>query len=173
MKMWKQITGAMLLLHGIVASAADIPLGGVPVSVMLTNLPKITVAKPGGGWYDILTLSNSGGSDVAVYRAQVPVEVEIRNERNFMVSLTEPLVLTHETDTSLTFTTENVSFGNSSTTLQPLSTTPIDFSNPPMTGDISTGDYLLSISGRQPSGVLGNISGNYQGKLVLLFEVKV
>lgn len=173
MRIGKAIAGAILLASGVVANAASTPLGGVPVSVMLTNQPKMTVQKPGGGWYDILALTNAAGSDVTRFQAQVPIEVGIRNERNFMVSLLEPLVLTHQTKTALVFTTENISFGRNAAAMQTLSVIPVDFSNPPMVGDTSTGTYLLSISARQPTGILGNISGDYQGKLVLMFEVKV
>ena len=173
MRMWQQVMCTMLMLSGLGVGAADISVGGVPVSIQLTNLPKITVEKPGGGWYDIVALSHSSGSDVTRYQAQLPVQVAIRNERNFMVSLVGPLALTHETDTSLAFTTEQVGFGTSASTLQSLGTTPVDFSNPPMIGDTSTGSYLLSISARQPMGGVGTISGNYVGKLVLMFEVKV
>ncbi|MFC0226561.1 fimbrial protein [Serratia aquatilis] len=173
MRMWQQIIGTMLLCWCSVASTAEIALGGVPVSISLTNLPKITVEKPGGGWYDTMTLSNSTGSDVTRYQAQVPVQVSIRNEHNFQVSLVNPLVLTHTANPSLTFTTEMVGFGSTNGQLQALSATPVDFSNPPATGDTSTGSYLLSVSARQPLGVLGTISGNYLGQLVLLFEVKV
>ncbi|KFK93535.1 hypothetical protein IV04_00445 [Serratia sp. Ag1] len=171
--MWQQVAGTVLLLWGGIASAADTALGGVPVSITLTSQPQLTVEKPGGGWYDQLILSNSAGSDITRYQAQVPVQVSIRNERNFRVSLVDPLVLTHENDASLTFTTEQVGFGSSATTLQSLGVTPVDFSNPALVGDTSTGSYLLSVSARQPMGVLGKISGNYVGKLVLLFEVKI
>ncbi|WP_154667020.1 hypothetical protein [Chania multitudinisentens] len=173
MKVWQQVMAALLLLSGSAVQAAETALGGVPITVTLTNLPKITVEKPGGGWYDILTLSNSAGSDVTRYQVQVPVEVKIRNERDFMVSLTQPLLLTHATKPALTFTTEEVSFGSNTSTLKPLSATPVDFSNTLQVGDTSTGSYLLSVKTRQPLGVLGEVSGNYQGKLVLLFEVKV
>ncbi|AHG22801.1 hypothetical protein Z042_13925 [Chania multitudinisentens RB-25] len=171
--MWQRITGAVLLLWGHATGAADIALGGVPVSIMLTDRPKITVEKPGGGWYDTLVLSNSAGSDITRYQAQVPIQVSIRNEREFTVSLVEPLVLMHETDSTLAFTTERVGFGTNSTTLQTLGTTPVSFSNPVQAGDTSTGSYLLSVVARQPMGVLGTLSGNYAGKLVLMFEVKV
>ena len=173
MRMWQQVAGTVLLLWGGIASAADTALGGVPVSIILTNQPQLTVEKPGGGWYDQLVLSNSAGSDITRYQAQVPVQVSIRNERNFRVSLVDPLVLTHENDASLAFTTEQVGFGSSATTLQSLGATPVDFNNPVLVGDTSTGSYLLSVSARQPTGGLGKISGNYAGKLVLLFEVKI
>ena len=173
MNHWKQALATVLLLWAGLVSAADTPLGGIPVSITLTQMPKLTVEKPGGGWYDTLALSNSTGSDITRYQAQVPVQVSIRNERHFTVSLVNPLVLTHETKPELTFTTEQVSFGSTPTSLQALSTTPVDFSNPPMVGDTSSGSYLLSLSARQPQGVLGSISGNYLGKLVLLFEVQV
>jgi hypothetical protein len=133
----------------------------------------MTVEKPGGGWYDQLTLSNSAGSDITLYQAQVEVDVNIRNERDFRVSLVNPLVLTHETESTLTFTTELVGFGSNAGNLQALGTTPVDFSNSVMTGDTSTGRYLLSVSARQPLGVLGAISGSYVGQLVLMFEAKV
>ncbi|NCG51961.1 hypothetical protein [Serratia fonticola] len=172
MRIGTVIAGAMLLVSAVAANSAETPLGGVPVSVMLTNQPKMTVRKPGGGWYDILALSNAAGSDVTRFQAQVSVEVGIRNERNFMVSLLEPLVLTHQTESALVFTTENISFGSNGAAMQTLSVTPVDFINPPLVGDTSTGNYLLSISARQPTGRLGNISGDYQGELVLMFEVK-
>ncbi|WP_051916738.1 MULTISPECIES: hypothetical protein [unclassified Serratia (in: enterobacteria)] len=172
MNRWKQALGAALLLWTGLASAVDTPLGGIPVSITLTNLPKITVEKPGGGWYDTLTLSNSAGSDITRYQAQVPVQVSIRNERNFTVSLVNPLVLTHETKPELTFTTEQVAFGSNATNLQALSATPVAFSNPAPLADTSSGSYLLSLVARQPVGVLGTISGSYLGKLVLLFEVQ-
>ncbi|MHA7847798.1 fimbrial protein [Serratia sp. D1N4] len=173
MKLWQQLIAAALLLSGSSVNAANISLSSVPLSITLTNLPKITIEKPGGGWYDTLTLSNSAGSDITRYQAQVPVQVSIRNERNFMVSLVNPLVLTHETDASLTFTTEQIGFGSSATTLQALSATPVNFSNPALVGDTSTGSYLLSVLARQPVGVLGTIAGSYTGQLVLMFEVKV
>ncbi|MFC0226916.1 hypothetical protein [Serratia aquatilis] len=173
MRMWRQIAGALLLGWGSWAGAADIPLGGVPVSITLTNLPKITVEKPGGGWYDTLVLSNSVGSDTSRYQVQVPIQVSIRYEREFTVSLVQPLVLEHETNASLAFTTEQVGFGADGTALQALSATPQVFSNPPLVGDTSTGSYLLSVSARQPAGVLGSIAGHYVGNLVLMFEVKV
>lgn len=173
MRLWQQVMCAVLMFLGGMASAADIPLGGVPVSIQLTDLPKITVEKPGGGWYDIVALNNSSGSDVTRYQVQLPVQITIRNERNFRVSLVDPLVLTHDSDASLTFTTEQVGFGMNMNSLQNLGPTPVDFSNPPMTGDTSIGSYLLSISARQPLGGLGKVSGNYGGKLVLMFEVKV
>ena len=173
MRMWQQVAGTVLLLCGGIASAADTALRGVPVNISLTNQPQLTVEKPGGGWYDQLILSNGVGSDITRYQVRVPVQVSIRNERNFRVSLVNPLVLTHESDASLTFTTEQVGFGSSTTTLQSLGATPVDFSNPALVGDTSTGSYLLSVSARQPAGVLGKISGHYIGQLVLLFEVKV
>ncbi|MFC0227480.1 hypothetical protein [Serratia aquatilis] len=173
MKLLQQMMMAVFLLTGSTVNAADTALGGVPVSITLTNLVQITVEKPGGGWYDTLTLSNSTGSDITRYQAQVSVQVSMRNARDFRVSLVNPLLLTHETDASLTFTTEQVGFGSSATTLQALSTTPIDLSNPPLVSGSSTGNYLLSVSARQPVGVLGNVSGNYVGKLVMMFEVKV
>lgn len=162
-----------MLLWASACGAADIPLGGVPVSIMLTNLPKITVEKPGGGWYDTLTLSNSAGSDTTRYKIQVPVQVSIRNERKFMVSLVNPLRLIHKTKSSLAFTTEQVAFGNGNTMLQALGEKPVTFSNQSVVGKDSTGLYLLSITARQPVGVLGSISGDYVGQLVLMFEVKV
>lgn len=165
MKHWQQVMIAVLLLTGSSVNAADTALGGVPVSVTLTNLIQITVEKPGGGWYDTLTLSNSAGSDTTRYQLQVPVQVSIRNGQDFMVSLVNPLVLSHETDASLTFTTEQVAISRNATTLKPLGSTPVDFSNPAPIGGTSTGSYLLSVSARQPLGVLGKISGNYAGKL--------
>lgn len=173
MKMWQQVASTVLLLWASAPHAADTALGGVPLSITLTDQPQITVEKPDGGWYDQLVLSNSAGSDITRYQAQVPVQVSIRNERNFRVSLVDPLVLTNENDASLTFTTEQVGFGSSANTLQSLGATPVDFSNSVIVGDTSMGSYLLSVSARQPTGVLGKISGNYAGQLVLLFEVKV
>ncbi|AHG22702.2 hypothetical protein Z042_07520 [Chania multitudinisentens RB-25] len=173
MKGWQQVMAAWLLLAGSMVQAAETTLGGVPVAVTLTNLPKITVEKPGGGWYDTVTLSNSAGSDITRYRAQVPIEVKIRNERDFRVSLMNPLVLTHETQPGLAFTTEEVAFGRDAGSLLALGTAPVDFSNPAVVGDTSMGSYLLSVLARQPLGVLGTISGNYVGQLVLMFEVKV
>jgi hypothetical protein len=165
--------GVTLLLTSVVTGAADIPLGSVPVSINLTNLPRITIEKPGGGWYDTLVLSNSAGSDITRYQVQAPVQVSIRNERDFRVSLIEPLVLTHETDASLAFTTEQVAFGLQGSALQTLGATPVDFSNPALIGDTSTGNYWLSIAAHQPVGTTGTIAGNYSGKLILLFEVKI
>ncbi len=173
MKLWQQAIMAVLLLTGSTVNAADTALGSVPISITLTNLVQITVEKPGGGWYDTLTLSNSVGSDITRYQAQVPVQVSIRNGQDFRVSLVNPLILTHETDAALAFTTEQVGFGSNATTLKTLGTTPVDFSNPIQAGGISTGSYLLSVSARQPTGVLGKISGNYVGKLIMMFEVKV
>ncbi|MHA7848225.1 fimbrial protein [Serratia sp. D1N4] len=173
MRLWQQVITALLLLTGSTVNAADTVLGGVPINITLTNLVQITVEKPGGGWYDTLTLSNSAGSDITRYQVQVPVQVSIRNGQDFMVSLVNPLVLTHETDTALTFTTEQVGFGSNATTQKLLNSTPVDFSNPPQVGGTSTGSYLLSVSARQPVGVLGNVSGSYAGKLVMMFEVKV
>ncbi|AHG22585.1 hypothetical protein Z042_01855 [Chania multitudinisentens RB-25] len=165
--------GVTLLTSVAAGAAGDIPLGNVPISINLTNLPKITVEKPGGGWYDTLALSNSAGSDIARYQVQAPVQVSIRNERHFMVSLVEPLVLTHETNATLAFTTEQVAFGYQGGALQALGSTPVDFSNPALIGGTSTGSYVLSIAARQPAGGTGAIAGNYIGKLVLLFEVKI
>lgn len=173
MRIWQRVMGATLLLTSVMAGADDIPLGGVPVSINLTNLPQITVEKPGGGWYDTLTLSNSAGSDIARYQVQAPVQVSIRNERDFMVSLVEPLLLTHETDATLAFTTEQVAFGSQGAALQALGATPVNFSNPLLSGDTSTGSYVLSIIARQPAGGTRAIAGDYIGKLVLLFEVKI
>lgn len=173
MKLWQQGAGMVLLFWNGVIGAATIPLGGIPLNITLTNLPQITVEKPGGGWYNQLTLSNSAGSDITRYQAQALIQVKIRNDRHFMVSLVNPLVLSHATNTSLTFSTELVGFGSSVTTLQALSATPMNFSNSALVGDTSIGNYLLSVSARQPTGEWGNISGNYQGQLVLLFEVKV
>lgn len=161
MRIWQRVMGATLLLASMVAGAVDIPLGSVPVSINMTNLPRITIEKPGGGWYDTLTLSNSAGSDIARYRVQAPVQVSIRNERDFRVSLVEPLVLTHETDAALAFTTEQVTFGLQGATAQALGATPVDFSNPSMIGDTSTGNYELSIAARQPTGATGTIAGSY------------
>lgn len=173
MRLWQQVITALLLLTGSTVNAADTVLGGVPINITLTNLIQITVEKPGGGWYDTLTLSNSAGSDITRYQVQVPVQVSIRNGQDFMVSLVNPLVLTHETDAALAFTTEQVGFGSSGTTQKLLDSTPVDFNNPAQVAGTSTGNYLLSVSARQPVGVLGNISGNYVGKLVMMFEVKV
>lgn len=174
MKRWSQkIAALLLLLSGSTVYAANAPLGAVQVSITLTNLPQLRVEKPGGGWYDQLVLSNSSGTDITRYQAQVPVQVSIRNERNFMVSLVNPLVLTHETNGTLAFTTEQVGFGSDAATLQALSAMPVDFSNPALAADTSTGSYLLSVTARQPVGVLGTIAGNYIGTLVLMFEVKI
>ncbi|WP_411751350.1 fimbrial protein [Serratia sp. (in: enterobacteria)] len=173
MKLWQQMIAAALLLPGIAANAAGIPLGGVPITINLTNLPQITVEKPEGGWYDTLALDNSSGRDVTLYQAQVPVKVSIRNERNFSVTLVNPLILTHSTNPSLTFSTALVEFGSSTTTLQTLSATPIDFSNPIPLGDTSVGNYLLSVSAHQPAGARGDITGDYVGELMLLFEVNI
>ncbi|HHQ6558432.1 TPA: fimbrial protein [Serratia fonticola] len=173
MKLWQQMIAAALLLPGIAANAADSPLGGVPITINLTNLPQITVEKPEGGWYDTLALDNSSGRDVTLYQAQVPVKVSIRNERDFSVTLVNPLILTHSMNPSLTFSTALVEFGSSTTTLQALSATPIDFSNPIPQGDTSVGNYLLSVSAHQPPGVRGDITGDYVGELMLLFEINI
>lgn len=97
MKLWQQMIAATLLLPGIAANAVDSPLGGVPITINLTKLPQITVEKPEGGWYDTLALDNSSGRDTTLYQAQVPVKVSIRNERDFSVTLVNPLILTHST----------------------------------------------------------------------------
>lgn len=175
MKRWQQMIAAALLLPGMVNAADPTPitLGQVPISINLTNLPKITVEKPGGGWYDTLALDNSSGRDVTLYQAQVPVQVSIRNERNFSVTLVNPLTLTHSTKPSLAFSTAQVEFGTSGTALQALGATPVDFSNPPPTGDTSVGNYQLSVSAHQPPGARGDITGDYVGELLLLFEVKI
>ncbi|MDK2377473.1 fimbrial protein [Serratia fonticola] len=173
MKLWQQMIAAALLLPGIAANAADSPLRGVPITINLTNLPQISVEKPEGGWYDTLTLDNSSGRDVTLYQAQVPVKVSIRNEHNFSVTLVNPLILTHSTNPSLTFSTALVEFGNSTTALQTLSATPIAFSNPIPLGDTSVGNYLLSVSAHQPAGARGDITGDYVGELMLLFEVNI
>lgn len=172
MNVWQQVMAVALLLTGITANAADTPLKGVPITITLTNDPQITVQKPGGGWYDTLALINAG-SDMSLYQAQIPVEVNIRNGSNFRVSLVGLINLAHESKPGLVFTHEKVSFGASATTLQVLSTTPIDFSNTTIGGGGSTGLYVLSVSAREPAGVRDNISGNYVGVLVLLFEPKV
>lgn len=155
------------------SAMADSTLGSIPVNVQLTNLPKITVEKPTGGWYDVVELSNSSGSDVTHYEAQLPIKVTIRNERYFMVSLLDPLVLMNENDSTLTFSSEQVSFGTNPTTSKILDKNPSMMTNPPMIGSDSIGNYILSISAYQPKGALGNVSGKYVGKLILMFEISV
>ncbi|WP_114196288.1 hypothetical protein [Edaphovirga cremea] len=173
MRVWQQMMAAVLLLSGIAVNAADTPLGTVDVSVELTNLPQITVQKPGGGWYDTLELNNSAGSDVTRYEAQVSVEVNIRNGSDFTVSLVNPMNLTNESDPTLIFTNELVQFGSSGTALQTLSPTPLDFSNTIVGGGISTGLYVITVGANEPAGGFRNVAGNYVGELVLMFAAKV
>ncbi|MBL5861483.1 hypothetical protein JBO49_12740 [Serratia fonticola] len=173
MRKWLQIMTAALLLSGITVNAADTPLGSVNVSIELTNLPQITVQKPGGGWYDTLRLNNSAGSDVTRYEAQVNVEVNIRNGSDFTVSLVRPMSLTNESDPTLIFINELVQFGSSGTTLQTLSSIPLDFSNTIVGGGISTGLYVITVGANEPAGGFRNVVGNYVGELVLMFEAKV
>lgn len=164
---------AILLLSGITASMAATNLGTVRVSIELTNLPQITVQKPGGGWYDTLELNNSAGSDVTRYEAQVSVEVNIRNGSDFTVSLVRPMSLTNEDDGTLIFTNERVQFGTRATTLQTLSSAPLEFSNTISGGGISTGLYVITVGANEPAGGFRNVAGNYVGELVLMFEAKV
>ncbi|WP_411706250.1 hypothetical protein [Edaphovirga cremea] len=172
MRVWQQIIAAVLLLPGITANAVD--LGSVDVSILLTNLPQITVEKPGGGWYDTpLELINSEGSDVTRYKAQIEVDVKIRNGSDFTVSLVNPMNLTHESNSALIFTNELVQFGSSGTALHTLSSTPLDFSNTIIGGGISTGRYVISVGANEPAGGFRNVVGNYVGELVLMFEAKV
>ncbi|WP_431225875.1 hypothetical protein ACQ86O_27740 (plasmid) [Serratia sp. L9] len=173
MKKWLQMMAAALLLSGSTVNAADTNLGTVQVSVELTDLPQITVQKPGGGWYDTLELKNSTGSDITRYEAQVSVEVNIRNGRDFAVSLVRPMSLTNEADATLIFTHERVQFGSSGTALQTLSSVPLNVSNTIVGGGISTGLYVITVGANEPAGGFRNVAGNYVGELVLMFEAKV
>lgn len=172
MRIWRKIFYVVILFFSASIRANDIPVGSVPVSIQLTSLPKITVEKPGGGWYDIVELTNASGSDLTRYQVQLPIQISIRNERNFMVSLSESFVLSKENDTSKTFSNEQVSFGSDSDSLQVLGLTPVNFINPPLIGDTSTGNYYLSISAHQPMGSMSSVSGRYISQLVIMFEVK-
>lgn len=166
--------GLLFSFTGIIGIAqAEVTLGAIPVQIQLTNLPKITVEKPGGGWYDTLELSNQSGTDVSLYKASVPIRVNIRHEQHFKVSLLGDLVLAHELNPLLTFTVEKIAFGPTLTTQQNLSTVPTTFMNPPLVGDNSMGDYNLSIVARQPNGQLSGIAGRYVGSLTLMFEVDI
>ncbi|WP_222961028.1 hypothetical protein [Providencia rettgeri] len=168
------LSGLLFSFAGLIDIAqAEVTLGAIPVQIQLTNLPKITVEKPGGGWYDTLELSNQSGTDVSLYKASVPVRVNIWHEQHFKVSLLGDLVLAHELNPSLTFTVEKIAFGSTLTAQQNLSTVPTAFMNPPLVGDNSTGDYSLSIVARQPNGQLSGIAGHYVGSLTLIFEVDI
>ncbi|HEM8293721.1 TPA: hypothetical protein U2M59_003032 [Providencia stuartii] len=156
-----------------VFSFATEQLGNIPVKIQITNLPKITVEKPGGGWYDIIELENNKGIDTRIYNANIPIQVQIRNEVKFQVSLVDEFVLSNESNPLLNFTIESIGFGTNQNLAKELSLIPTSFENPALVGEESVGNYTLNISARQPEGKIDTIGGKYIGKLILLFEIEI
>lgn len=156
-----------------VFSFANEQLGNIPVKIQITNLPKITVEKPGGGWYDIIELDNNKGIDTRIYQANIPIQVKIRNEVKFKVLLVDEFILSNESNPLLNFTIESISFGTNQNLAKELSLTPTSFENPALVGEESVGNYSLNIIARQPEGKIDSIGGKYIGKLMLLFEIDI
>lgn len=162
----------ILLLKCNSSYAGNTPLGDVPMNITITSLPKISIEKPQGGWYDKITLNNNAGSNTNIFSNTVPLLITVKGQRDFLVSLVAPLTLVNSEDNELFFSEIAVKLGTQLSSIQNLTTTPTSFTNPPLESGLSTGNYLLNISARQPQGNRGKISGNYTGTLTLLFEIQ-
>lgn len=174
---YKNYIRVSLLFLNMVSSptvkAEDITIGYVPVTVTITSTPKITVEKPGGGWYDTLIMENKAGGDVKKYSINAPVKVTLRGSNKFNVSLLEPFQLLSVDHPGQSFNFERVEFGENMQSLMLLSQDPLTFINHMVNDGVYSGVYTLSISAIQPDIDLHEVTGKYTGKIVLLFETSI
>ncbi|WP_145590862.1 fimbrial protein [Yersinia aleksiciae] len=174
MNMIKIVAISQLLFWQAASATLPIPLGSIDVKLEVTAQPRIEIKKPGGArndWYDNIKLNNSP-ENLSLFQVEVPVNITLRRQEGFRVSVKNPLILSRVTGAAHqvqpAFSPATVSWGRDHTNLKPLSATPEIFTvEKGAVGQTST-DYLLHISALAPSGQ--DIAGKYHGQLTLIFE---